>query len=319
MVNSNNLKFLIKLLLFKLSNIRPTFFLKLFTFNLQPSTFNLLLLTFNLLLFLPFSYCSMFETYILPYSAEEVVYMQALNVLSEGKESAGNNAAGCALENKKSVSFGFTYLNFKDNLSNIKLFLPKKFGNLGLSLRYANFGETEFVSENFDVKKEKLYSVILNTSLGKEMFIPGLFLGIDLNFGNIKLDETIQTFGTSFGARYIINFVSTELHLGSVFGSYFAKNEDLFFYAFGIKYYLPEYKSFLSLAYNKNIYEFLTTTFEIDLTKNFLFIVGYETMKGLTNYSVGGKFKIKNFEFVFSTKYNKYLYFTPSLTISYCL
>ena len=280
--------------------------------------FYCLLLAIYFLAFFP-AYGSLFEPYFLAYSAEEVIYMQALNVLSEGKESAGNNAAGCALENKKSVSFGFTYLNFKDNLSNIKLFLPKKFGNLGLSLRYANFGETEFVSENFDVKKEKLYSVILNTSLGKEMFIPGLFLGIDLNFGNIKLDETIQTFGTSFGARYIINFVSTELHLGSVFGSYFAKNEDLFFYAFGIKYYLPEYKSFLSLAYNKNIYEFLTTTFEIDLTKNFLFIVGYETMKGLTNYSVGGKFKIKNFEFVFSTKYNKYLYFTPSLTISYCL
>jgi len=282
----------------------------------------LLFLTFSLSHLFTFfspSNCSIFELCFLPYSAEEVVYMQALNVLSEGKESSGKNPAGCALENKKSVSFGYTYLNLKDNLSNIRLFLPKKFGNLGLSLKYADFGETEFVSESFDVKKEKLNSLFLNTSLGKEIFFPGLFLGFDFNLGNVKLDKTIRTFGISSGTRYIINFVSTELHLASVLGANFAEDENLFFYTFGLKYYIPEYKSFLSLAYNKNVYEFLTTTFEVDLAKNFLLIFGYETSKGLSNYSIGGKFKIKNLEFIFSTRYNTNLYFTPSLTLSYYL
>jgi len=276
-------------------------------------------LTFQLFVFFSTSYCSIFEPYFLPYSAEEVVYMQAINVLSEGEESCGKNPAGCALENKKFVSIGYTYLNFKDNLSNIKLFLPKKFGNLGFLLRYADFGETEFVSESFDITKEKLYSLILNTSLGKEIFFPGLFLGFDFNFGNVKFDKTMQTFGCSFGARYIFNFVSTELHFASTIGTNFAEDENLFFYAFGLKYYLPEYKSFFSLAYNKNVYEFLTTTFEIDLAKNFLLIFGYETSKGLSNYSIGGKFKIRNLEFIFSTRYNTNLYFTPSLTINYYL
>lgn len=265
------------------------------------------------------SWCSFFEPYFLPYSAEEVVYMQTLNVLSEGDESCGKNPAGCALENKKSISFGYTYLNFKDNLSSIKLFFPKKFGNLGVSLKYANFGETDFISESLDVKKEKLYSVFLNTSLGKEIFLPGLFLGINFELGSIKLDKTIQTFGFSSGGRYILNFVSTELHFASTLGLNFTEDENLFFYAFGLKYYLPEYKSFLSLTYNKNVYEFLTTTIEVDLTKNFLLIAGYETSKDLTNYSIGGKFKIKTLELIFSTKYNRYLYFTPSLTISYYL
>jgi hypothetical protein len=114
-------------------------------------------------------------------------------------------------------------------LSNIKLFLPKKFGNLGFLLRYADFGETEFVSESFDITKEKLYSLILNTSLGQEIFFPGLFLGFDFNFGNVKLDKTIQTFGFSFGARYIFNFVSTELHFASTIGTNFAEDENLFF------------------------------------------------------------------------------------------
>jgi hypothetical protein len=281
--------------------------------------FAVLIHTFQLFLFFSISYCSIFEPYFLPYSAEEVVYMQAINVLSEGEESCGKNPAGCALENKKSVSFGYTYLNFKDNLSSIKLFLPGKFSNLGFLLRYADFGETEFVSESFDITKEKLYSIILNTSLGKEIFFTGLFLGFDLNFGNVKLDKAIQTFGCSFGTRYIFNFVSTELHFASTVGTNFAEDENLFFYAFGLKYYIPEYKSFLSLAYNKNVYEFLTTTFELDLAKNFLLIFGYETSKGLSNYSIGGKFKIKNLEFVFSTRYNTNLYFTPSLTISFYL
>jgi len=276
-------------------------------------------LTFQLFVFFSTSYCSIFEPYFLPYSAKEVVYMQAINVLSEGEESCGKNPAGCALENKKSISFGYTYLNFKDNLSNIKLFLPKKFGNLSFLLRYADFGETEFVSESFDITKEKLYSLILNTSLGKEIFFPGLFLGFDFNFGNVKFDKTIQTFGCSFGARYIFNFVSTELHFASTIGTNFAEDENLFFYALGLKYYLPEYKSFLSLAYNKNVYEFLTTTFELDLAKNFLLIFGYETSKGLSNYSIGGKFKIRNLELIFSTRYNTNLYFTPSLTINYYL
>ena len=276
-------------------------------------------LTFQLFVFFPTSYCSIFEPYFLSYSAEEVVYMQAMNVLSEGKESCGKNPAGCALENKKSISFGYTYLNFKDNLSSIKLFFPKEFCNLGVSLKYSDFGETEFVSESFDITKEKLYSLILNTSLGKEIFFPGLFLGFDFNFGNVKFDKTIQTFGFSFGARYIFNFVSTELHFASTIGANFAEDENLFFYALGLKYYLPEYKSFLSLAYNKNVYEFLTTTFEVDLAKNFLLIFGYETSKGLSNYSIGGKFKIKNLEFIFSTRYNTNLYFTPSLTINYYL
>ena len=283
--------------------------------------FSYMLLTIYFLAFFSPAYGFLFEPYFLAYSAEETVYMQALKVLSEGKESAGNNPAGCALENKKSVSFGFTSLNLKDNLSSIKLFLPKKIANLVISLKHANFGETEFVSENFDVKKDRLYSLILNTSLGKEMFIPGLFLGIDLNFGNMKLDETIQTFGTLCGTRYMINFGSIELHLGSIFGSYFAKNENLFFYAFGIKYYLPEYKSFLSLAYNKNVYEFLTITFEMDLIKNFLLIIGYEAFSRQLNvsYSLGGEFKIKNFEFILSTRYNINLYPTLSLSISYSL
>jgi hypothetical protein len=291
------------------------------TFNLVKKFVVLIhtFLTFQLFIFFSTSYCSIFEPYFLPYSAEEVVYMQAINVLSEGEESCAKNPAGCALENKKSISFGYTYLNFKDNLSNIKLFLPKKFGNLGFLLRYADFGETEFVSESFDITKEKLYSLILNTSLGKEIFFPGLFLGFDFNFGNVKFDKTIQTFGFSFGARYIFNFVSTELHFASTIGTNFAEDENLFFYAFGLKYYLPEYKSFLSLAYNKNVYEFLTTTFELDLAKNFLLIFGYETSKGLSNYSIGGKFKIKNLEFIFSTRYNTNLYFTPSLTINYYL
>jgi hypothetical protein len=276
-------------------------------------------LTFQLFVFFSTSYCSLFEPYFLPYSAEEVVYMQAINVLSEGEESCGKNPAGCALENKKSVSFGYTYLNFKDNLSSIKLFLPGKFSNLGFLLRYADFGDTEFVSESFDITKEKLYSIILNTSLGKEIFLPGLFFGVDLNFGNVKLDKAIQTFGCSFGTRYIFNFVSTELHFASTVGTNFAEDENLIFYTFGLKYYLPEYKSFLSLAYNKNVYEFLTTTFELDLAKNFLLIFGYETSKGLSNYSIGGKFKIKNLEFIFSTRYNTNLYFTPSLTINHYL
>ncbi len=282
-------------------------------------SFNFKLLIINVLSLVSLSFCSVFELYILPYSAEEVMYMQSLNVLSEGRGSSGRNPAGCALENKKSVSIGYTYLNFKDNLSNIRLFLPKKFCNSEISLKHADFGETEFVSENFDVRKEKLYSVILNTALGKEIFLPGLFLGFDLNFSNIKLYKTIHTFGFSFGTRYILNFVSTELHIASNIGVNFAGNENLFFYAFGCKYYLPEYKSFLSLVYNKNVYEFLTATIEVDITKNFLLILGYETSQGLTNYSVGGKFKIKNLEFIFSTRYNTNLYFTPSLTIGYNL
>lgn len=274
---------------------------------------------FLLFYFYTFSSASLFEFYFLPYSAEETVYMQTLNIFSEGKESCGKNPAGCGMENKKSISFGYTYLNLTENLSNIKLFLPQKFGNLCFSLKYGNFGKTEFVSENLNITEKTMYSFVFNTSLGKEMFLPSLFLGADFHFGNIKLDQTQQIYGLLFGARYIINFVSTELHIATIFGSSFNKNESLTVYSAGVKYYLPEYKSFLCLTYNKNVYEFLTTTVETELVKNLVLIFGYETTNGLTNYSFGTKIKTQKFDFFFSILYNINLYFTPSISLSFNL
>jgi len=291
------------------------------TFNFVKKFVSLIytFLTFQLFVFFPTLYCSIFEPYFLPYSAEEVVYMQAINVLSEGEESCGKNPAGCALENKKSVSFGYTCLNFKDNLSSIKLFLPGKFSNLGFLLRYADFGDTEFVSENFDIAKEDLYSLILNTSLGKEIFLPGLFFGVDLNFGNVKLDKTTQTFGCSFGTKYIFNFVSTELHFASNISANFAEDENLFFYAFGLKYYIPEYKSFLSIGYNDNIDKFVTLNIETEFTKSFTFIIGYETTidSSLTNYSFAVNIKKRPVEIVGSTKYNPNFCWTTGVSINF--
>ncbi|MFN3550506.1 MAG: hypothetical protein ACK4WJ_01675 [Endomicrobiia bacterium] len=262
--------------------------------------------------------CSYTEILFLPYSSEETVFMQNIQVLSEGDTSLGNNPAGCAMENKKSLSLSYTNFQTKESLYSIGLFLPKNFANIGFRLRYANLGETELVSEQLiDVRKEKLYSTIFNLSFSKEIFLAGLFLGTDFGLGNIKLDKNLNLISSRVGSIYIFNFSSTELHLGSILGINFCDKESLLIYGFGIKYFVPEYKTFLNISYNKNVYSFITTSIEIEAIKDFVLILGYETSneKSLTNYSLGIKLGQKNFDIVFGVRYNQELAWTTGISL----
>ncbi len=273
---------------------------------------------FHLLTFSP-SHLFTFEIPFLPYTPEETVLMQGIQVFSEGKDACGNNPAGCGMENKKSFSFGYTLWNMRENFSSLTLFLPRKFANIGIKLKYSNFGETELVSEEpVNVKKERIYTLVLNTSLGEEMFLPGLFLGIDCSVGRLKFDRDITLTGIKFGGVYVINFVSTELHLCSSLGTNISTNKTLSFYGGGIKYYLPEYNTFLNFSFNKNVYNFITVALETELVKNFIFLCGYETAteKSLTNYSFGLKSVQKNFDIVLGTRYNFELGWTISVGVT---
>ncbi len=281
---------------------------------------NLICLTFTFFLVQSFQVvnCGLYEILFLPFSAEETMLMQFVEVLSEGSGSVGNNPAGCGMENKKSFSFGYTHWQMQENLYSLGLFLPQNFANLGFKLQYADFGETELVSEiPIDVKKEKLYSTIFNTSLGKEFFFPGLFLGIDLGLGSVKLDKNLNLISNKIGFVYVLNFPSTELHLGGIVGINFCDTDNLGIYGFGIKYFIPEYRTFVNIAYNKNVYSFITGSFEVEMIKNFGFVLGYETSneKSLTNYSLGVKFGQKNFDIVLATRYNTELSWTISATV----
>lgn len=275
------------------------------------------LFVFSLIIFnFQTAFCNFVEILFLPHSFEETVFMQSIQVLSEGENSCGNNPGGCGMENKKSFSFGCTYWRMQESLSSLALFLPKKFGNLAVKLKYTNFGETDLVGgEPIEVKKESLYSIILHTSLGKEIFLPGLFLGTDVSVGNIKLDNNLTLAGAKFGFIYIINFISTELHLGGVFGSSFCDSKNLEFYGVGFKYFVTEYNTFLNVALNKNNYNFVTANIESEVFKNFIFICGYETSidESLTNYSFGIKSIQKNFNVSLGTRYNQELGWTISV------
>lgn len=285
-------------------------------FNTQK---NVYLLSF--LIFFPFSLSHLFafEISFLPYTTEETVLMQGIQVLSEGKDACGNNPAGCGMENKKSFSFGYTLWRSEENLYSLGLFLPKKFANIGFKLKYADLGETELVSfEPVNIKKESLYSVIFHTSFGKEIFFPGFYLGVDFSLGGIKLDKNLNLAGSKIGFVYILNFESTELHLGSVLGIDFFDSKNLETYGFGTKYFLPEYRTFLNLSYSKNLYSFITTSIETEIFKNFVFLCGYETTteKSLTNYSFGLKSVQKNFDIVLGTRYNFELGWTISIGVN---
>lgn len=262
--------------------------------------------------------CSVYETLLLPSSAEETMLMRSLEVLSEGSGSLANNPAGCGMENKKSFSLSYTYWRLKENLYSLGLFLPKNFANLGFKLRYADLGETEFVLEEpINVRKENLYFIIFNTSLGKEIFFPGFFLGIDLGLGSIKLNRNLNLLSSKLGVGYILNFTSTELHLGCSVGITFCDSESLGVYGLGIKYFITEYKTFFNISYTKNVYSFITLGLECELWQNFVLISGYEISneKSLINYSIGGKIIQKNFDIILATRYNQELNWTTSVSV----
>ncbi|MCX7940229.1 MAG: hypothetical protein N2555_00455 [Endomicrobia bacterium] len=244
--------------------------------------------------------------------------MQTLQVLCEGKDGIGNNPAGCGMYNKKSFSFNNTFWRLKENLTSLSLFLPKRFSNLGFKFKYSNLGETELVDEELtSMRKESLYSLFFHTSFGKEVFTSGLYCGIDLGGGKIKLDRDFYSFGFKFGIIYVLSLRSAELHFGCLSGVTVTKDSS-YISGIGLKYFLPEYRTFLAVSYNKNFSSFITTNIEAELLKNFIIITGYEvsTEKNMTCYSSGMRFIQRNFDISLGVRQNQDLGWTVSVGIT---
>ncbi|MCS7227390.1 MAG: hypothetical protein NZ839_00310 [Endomicrobia bacterium] len=259
---------------------------------------------------LPHLFCSYVEVLFLPYSTEETILMQGLQVVSEGKYAVGNNPAGCGMDNKRGFSFSSTLWRSQENFHSLTLFLPQKFANFGLKVKYANFTETELVTTDITkIKKENLYSLILHTSFGKEMLTSGLFLGGDIVLGNIKFDESITLGGSKVGFLYMFDFAMSEVYFASSVGMVVCSKEKVVNYSFGLKYLMPYYRTSLFVTYNENIYSFFTVGVEVELKKNLSLVCGYETSfeKSLSNYSFGIKFVKEKVSVSLGTRYNIHL------------
>ncbi len=220
------------------------------------------------------------EIFLLPSSIEESGLMTSLYSISQDINSIFYNPAGIAINNIK--RFGLNYSILFDNIKSGSVILnfPTKKNNYSFGIKYNDLGDITFYNdygEKLGVKN--LYAYRINIGFGNELFISGLYLGISLGVQNIVLNKEYFLTTLNIGGIYIIPIQETEVHIGSNIGSQynFVEKKVILTPSLGMKYFLPEYKSFVSLAYKIiDRTDFYSFGLELSFIKNINLILGYE-------------------------------------------
>lgn len=159
------------------------------------------------------------------------------------------------------------------------------------------------MNESGEVKGEKQLSAYEASCVaGTEIFVSGLLVGGGITFRGVSTTKQYFDYLSKVGLIYILPVEQTEIHFGFNIESGYI-NELKKFYSspsLGVKYYIPEYKTFVVVSYNNFLegIDFYDISLELGFVRDVEFIVGYELteqLNGLSNsFSVGTRLKFDN-------------------------